>query len=168
MPFEAGSRNIHDVFLSFRGEDTRASFTSHLYSALQNSGIKVFIDDNDLQRGDHISTSLSRAIELSQISIIVFSKNYADSRWCLNELEKIMMCHRTIAQAVVPVFYHVDPSEVRHQKGVFGIAFLSLLNRISNEMEFNPSWERERIPLSWSEALCQAASIAGFVIPNSR
>ncbi|CAK8533386.1 unnamed protein product [Lathyrus sativus] len=50
---------IHDVFLSFRGEDTRASFTSHLYTALQNAGINVFMDDNDLQRGDYISASLS-------------------------------------------------------------------------------------------------------------
>jgi len=65
---------IHDVFLSFRGKDTHASFTSHLYAALQKAGIKVFIDDNELQRGDHITSSLSLAIEQSRISIIVFSK----------------------------------------------------------------------------------------------
>jgi len=47
-----------EVFLSFRGEDTRASFISHLYASLQNAGINVFRDDDSLQRGDHISTSL--------------------------------------------------------------------------------------------------------------
>ncbi|KEH25110.1 disease resistance protein (TIR-NBS-LRR class) [Medicago truncatula] len=51
------SIGIHDVFLSFRGEDTRSSFTSHLYAALQNVGIKVFKDDGELHRGYHISTS---------------------------------------------------------------------------------------------------------------
>nr|WIL60018.1 nodulation protein [Melilotus officinalis] len=150
---------IHDVFLSFRGEDTRSSFTSHLYAALQNAGIEVFRDDNKLQRGDHISTSLSNAIEQSQISLIVFSKNYANSRWCLDELEKIMKFHRTIGQKVVPVFYHLDPSEVRQQTGEFGISFQNLLNQISNEVE---------LVISWREALRQAASIAGFVILNSR
>ncbi|KEH25115.1 putative TIR domain, winged helix-turn-helix DNA-binding domain-containing protein [Medicago truncatula] len=150
---------IHDVFLSFRGEDTRSSFTSHLYAALKNFGIKVFRDDNELQRGDCISTSLSHAIEQSRISIIVFSKNYADSRWCLNELEKIMKCQRTIGQVVVPVFYHVDPSEVRNQKGEFGRAFESLLNRILNEVE---------LALNWKEALRVAAGLAGFVVLNFR
>jgi len=150
---------IHDVFLSFRGEDTRSSFTSHLYAALQNSGIKVFRDDDSLQRGDHISTSLSHAIELSRISIIVFSKNYADSRWCLNELEKIIKCRRTIGQKVVPVFYDVDPTDVRKQEGEFGRAFQSLLNRSSNEVE---------LVQSWKEALRAAASLAGCVVLNFR
>ncbi|GAU43799.1 hypothetical protein TSUD_285510 [Trifolium subterraneum] len=158
MPFETDSRNIYDVFLSFKGEDTRASFTSHLCFALRISAIKVFIDDNEIQRGDHISTALSRAIELSRISIIVFSKNYADSRWCLDELRKIIKCHRTRGQVVLPVFYHVDPSEVRHQKGEFGNAFQSLLDEISDQVE---------LVLSWRETLHQAANIAGFVILNS-
>ncbi|MCH83412.1 TMV resistance protein N-like [Trifolium medium] len=77
-----------------------------------------------------------------------------------------MECHRTIGQVVVPVFYHVDPSEVRHQKGKFGIAFQCLLDKISKELEFNSSWER--VMLSWRETLREAASIAGFVILKSR
>ncbi|GAU43793.1 hypothetical protein TSUD_285450 [Trifolium subterraneum] len=126
---------LYDVFLSFRGKDTRASFTSHLYASLQNAGISVFRDDDSLQRGDQISTSLLFAVEDSRISVIVFSRNYADSRWCLNELVKIMECQRTMGQIVVPVFYDVDPFEVRHQKGVFGKAFQNLLNRISKKEE---------------------------------
>ncbi|MCI40243.1 TMV resistance protein N-like, partial [Trifolium medium] len=69
------------------------------------------MDDDSLQRGERISASLNRAIEESQIAVIVFSRNYGDSRWCLDELVKIMECHRTIGQVVLPVFYDVDPSE---------------------------------------------------------
>ncbi|CAJ2657360.1 unnamed protein product [Trifolium pratense] len=147
----------YEVFLSFRGEDTRASFTSHLYASLQNNGIIVFKDDDSLQRGDHISTSLLEAIEQSKIAVIVFSKNYSDSGWCLNELVKIIECHRTIGQTLLPVFYDVDPSEVRHQTGEFGKAF-SLLSRISKKKDI----------LKWRDALREAASIAGFVVLNSR
>nr|WIL59989.1 nodulation protein [Melilotus officinalis] len=150
----------YDVFLSFRGEDTRASFTSHLNSSLQNSGIIVFKDDQSIQRGDYISISLLQAIENSSISVIVFSKNYADSKSCLQELMKIMECHRTIGQLVLPVFYDVDPSEVRRQTGEFGKSFQNLLNRISQEDEY--------MVLRWRDALHQAASIAGFVVLNSR
>ncbi|XP_027907780.1 TMV resistance protein N-like isoform X2 [Vigna unguiculata] len=131
---EMDNRNF-EVFLSFRGEDTRASFTSHLYAALQNAGIIVFKDDESLPRGKQISPSLRLAIENSPISIVVFSKNYAESRWCLKELEKIMECHRTIGHVVLPVFYDVDPSEVRHQRGDFGKAFQRLLGKIWNEDE---------------------------------
>ncbi|XP_061355696.1 disease resistance protein RPV1-like [Gastrolobium bilobum] len=150
---------IHEVFLSFRGEDTRASFISHLYSSLQNAGITVFIDDDSLQMGDQISTSLMGAIESSEISVIVFSRNYANSRWCLQELEKIMECHRTIGQVVLPVFYDVDPSEVRHQTGKFGKAFQKHLNRISTE---------EDKVLRWRMALRDASGISGFAVLDSR
>jgi len=60
------------VFLSFRGEDTRASFTSHLNTSLLNAGVNVFRDDDSLQRGDAISKSINRAIEQSRIVVVVF------------------------------------------------------------------------------------------------
>jgi hypothetical protein len=100
------------VFLSFRGEDTRAKFISHLYASLQNAGIYVFRDDDEIQRGDRISVSLLQAIGKSRISIVVLSRNYANSRWCMLELENIMDISRTQGMVVVPVFYEIDPSEV--------------------------------------------------------
>ncbi|XP_022632558.1 TMV resistance protein N isoform X2 [Vigna radiata var. radiata] len=124
-----------EVFLSFKGEDTRASFTSHLYTALQNAGIFVFKDDESLPQGKQISRSLRQAIEESRISIVVFSKNYAESWWCLKELEIIMECHKTTGNVVLPVFYDIYPSEVRHQKGDFGEAFQRLLSKFSKEEE---------------------------------
>ncbi|GAU37605.1 hypothetical protein TSUD_365260 [Trifolium subterraneum] len=149
----------YEVFLSFRGEDTRYSFTSHLYASLQNNGIIVFKDDDSLQRGDLISTSLLEAIAQSKIAVIIFSKNYSDSRWCMDELMKIIECQRAIGQTVLPVFYDVDPSEVRHQTGEFGKAFQSLLSRIS---------KNEEMSLKWRDALREAASLAGFVVLNFR
>jgi len=110
---------IHDVFLNFRGEDTRATFVSHLEAALTNAGISTYID-NQLQRGTDLGQELWRAIDGSHISIVVFSKRYTESSWCLNEPKKIMKCHRTQGQVVVPVFYDIEPSVVRYQKGHFG------------------------------------------------
>jgi len=104
----------YDVFLSFRGEDTRRNFTSHLYQGLKNRGIFTFLDDKRLENGDSISEELGKAIEVSQVAVIVFSRNYAMSRWCLNELVKIMECkEEENGQTVIPVFYDVDPSHVR-------------------------------------------------------
>lgn len=117
----------YDVFISFRGEDTRSNFTSHLYAALCRAKIETFID-YQLRRGDEVSPALLKAIEDSNISIVILSKDYASSSWCLDELLKILECKDTtdMGQIVLPVFYHVNPSDVRKQTGSFGEALAKL------------------------------------------
>ena len=92
----------YDVFLSFKGEDIRYGFTDYLYQALCDKGFNTFIDDN-LQRGEEVSVELPKAIELSMISIIIFSKNYVSSIWCLDELIRILECQKN-GQLVLPGF----------------------------------------------------------------
>ena len=94
--------------MNFRAKDIQYGFTSHLYQTLCDRGFNTFIDSN-LQKGEEISTELLKTIEMSIISIIVFSKNYASSTWCLNELVKILEC-RNYSQLVKPIFYKVNPS----------------------------------------------------------
>ena len=96
----------YDVFLSFRGEDTLDNFTDHLYTHLVQRSIKTFRDDQ-LTRGEEIRPGLLKAIEKSRSSIVVFSKKYADSRRCLEELATIMECKQKYGQIVLPIFYHV-------------------------------------------------------------
>ncbi|XP_028069463.1 TMV resistance protein N-like [Camellia sinensis] len=125
----------YDVFLSFRGEDTCKTFTDHLYAALVQARIHTFIDDDELPRGHDISSALLKSIEESRISIVVFSTNYASSRWCLDELVKIIECKNTLGQLVLPIFYDVDPFDVRNQTRCFGEAFGRHEKRYGDEME---------------------------------
>ncbi|KAJ4723817.1 putative disease resistance protein (TIR-NBS-LRR class) [Melia azedarach] len=142
----------HDVFLSFRGEDTRYNFTSHLYSSFCEKQIQTFID-NQLPRGDEISPSLLNTIEASNISVVIFSERYASSGWCLDELVKIIECRNMHGQIVIPIFYCVDPSDVRNQSGVFGEFFSELKQRSQKRLDKLHSWRN---------ALIEAANIAGF------
>ncbi|KAG2665021.1 hypothetical protein I3760_16G110800 [Carya illinoinensis] len=64
----------YDVFLNFRGEDTRKGFTAHLHDALCRKNINTYIDYK-LPRGEEISEELLKAIESSRISIVVLSKS---------------------------------------------------------------------------------------------
>ncbi|CAI9282577.1 unnamed protein product [Lactuca saligna] len=107
----------YDVFLSFRGEDTHSNFVDHLYYALQQKNIHTYKDDEGIKKGKRISDELIRSIEESRFYIIIFS-NYASSSWCLDELVKIMECHGTAEHTAYPVFYDVEPSEVRRQSGI--------------------------------------------------
>lgn len=118
--------NGYDVFLSFRGSDTRKKFTDHLYYRLVNTGtvpINVFKDDKSIPIGEDFSSQILGAISRSKILIPIISKNYATSKWCLRELIHMMDCKNSGSHIVLPIFYEVKPSDVRHLKGNFGDAF---------------------------------------------
>nr|XP_025656388.1 uncharacterized protein LOC112751452 [Arachis hypogaea] len=122
FPFTTTFPFTYDAFLSFRGEDTRSGFTGYLYYSLTNRGIKTFIDDEELGRGKEIASSLFTAIEQSRAAVVVLSKNYASSSFCLDELVKILECVKGKGRLIIPVFYDVDPSHVRKQTGTYGEA----------------------------------------------
>ncbi|KAL4636551.1 hypothetical protein ACB092_03G018000 [Castanea dentata] len=143
----------YDVFLSFRGEDTRNNFAGHLYTALDNKGIYTFKDDEKLPRGTIIKSELFKAIEESRFAVVILSKDYASSSWCLIELAKIIQCMKTTGLTVLPVFHEVDPSDVRHLRGVFEGAFAEHSVRFEDKIdEVN----------NWRAALVEVANIAGW------
>ncbi|CAN6722111.1 unnamed protein product [Malus baccata var. baccata] len=151
----------YDVFLSFRGEDTHKGFTSHLQAALKDEGYQAYMDDDNLKRGEEIKEELFRAIEESRISIIVFSKRYADSSWCLDELVKIMECRYKLGRHVLPIFYHVDPSHVRKQNGVFAQAFQNHKMDIRKEKDDKEREAKKERVKQWRKALTEAANLSG-------
>ncbi|XP_048136665.1 LOW QUALITY PROTEIN: disease resistance protein TAO1-like [Rhodamnia argentea] len=126
----------YDVFLSFRGSDTRKGFTDQLYHSLVNAGIVpigMFRDENSTPIGEEFGSWILDAISRSKISIPIISENYASSKWCLRELIRIMYWKRSTSHMVLPIFYKVAPSDVRHLKGNFGEAFYSRQERFDKK-----------------------------------
>ncbi|XP_042959076.1 disease resistance protein TAO1-like isoform X21 [Carya illinoinensis] len=140
LPSSSTARWKHDVFLSFCGEDTRRSFTDHLYSYLKGKGILVFRDDESLERGTYISQELMQAIQESRYAIVIFSKNYAFSKWCLRELAEIVEWEEKKNLTIIPIFYHVDPSHVRKQRGTFAEAFAAHEKDPMVDIEESNTW----------------------------
>ncbi|KAB2006496.1 hypothetical protein ES319_D11G349800v1 [Gossypium barbadense] len=151
------SKKIYDVFLSFRGEDTRKNFTDHLYAALKRSGIVTFRDDPKLEAGEEIAPELFKAIQQSWCSVIVFSQTYAFSSWCLEELAEIVKQHNNDGHKMFPIFYDVDPSDLRKQKGKVEEAFARHEERYKEESE-----KIQR----WRNALIQVAAVKGWHLNN--
>ncbi|GAU19088.1 hypothetical protein TSUD_79100 [Trifolium subterraneum] len=139
----------YDVFLSFRGEDTRENFTSHLYKDLCRKNIETFIDYR-IESGDEVSPALNNAIENSTIYVVILSEHYASSRWCLDELKKILDCRQRHGREVIPVFYKVDPSDVRHQRGSYEKDIIEQHKRFGNKVD------------AWKAALTQVANLSGL------
>ncbi|PON67439.1 TIR-NBS-LRR-like protein [Parasponia andersonii] len=142
-----------DVFLSFRGEDTRHGFVKILYESLDKKGVRAFRDDDGLNRGDEIAPSLLEAIDDSAAAIVVLSPRYAESRWCLEELAKICECPNKL---ILPVFHRVDPSDVRRQNGPFEEHF-----RVHEQKSQNDK------VLRWRRAMEKVGGTAGWVFKDS-
>ncbi|ANM67383.1 Disease resistance protein (TIR-NBS-LRR class) family [Arabidopsis thaliana] len=137
---------VYDVFTSFSGEDIRVTFLTHFLKELDRKMIIAF-KDNEIERGNSIGTELIQAIKDSRIAVVVFSKKYSSSSWCLNELVEIVNCK----EIVIPVFYDLDPSDVRKQEGEFGESFKETCkNRTDYEIQ------------RWGQALTNVANIAGY------
>ncbi|CAH1418864.1 unnamed protein product [Lactuca virosa] len=150
--------SCHDVFLSFRGEDTRNSFTDHLYAALKRAGVRTFRDNDNIDRGEDLKPEIERAIKESRASIVVLSEKYANSRWCLDELLLILKQRRSFNHFVLPVFYHVDPSDVRNQRQSFTI-------NVEEGVE-GSKWTEYNVN-QWKAALTEVADLTGMVVSGS-
>ncbi|XP_022717988.1 TMV resistance protein N-like [Durio zibethinus] len=151
-------QHSYHVFLSFRGTDTRKNFTDHLYMALVQAGIRTFRDDDEIERGKNIWDEIEKVIfHQSKISIIVFSKDYASSKWCLNELVKIMEHRKSSQHNVLPVFYDVDPSQVKKQTGSYAEAFARHEKTFKFEMDMVQKWRA---------ALKEVVDLGGMVLQD--
>ena len=153
----SAARRKYDVFLSFRGEDTRYTLADLLYDAFNQKGFNAFKDDEKLEKGKTISPELSRAIEESRFAVVIFSKNYASSTWCLDELAKIFHCEKHMGMKILPVFYDVEPSDVRKQMGTFAQAF------IEHEKRFKENMEKVKM---WRAALTHVGNLVGWPLMN--
>lgn len=136
---------MYHVFLSFRGTDTRTSFTDHLYSSLTKAGIIPFRDNDEIERGEDIKSELERGIKQSKMAIIIFSENYASSKACLYEVEMILEHHeKSAGHIILPVFYHIEPAEIKQQ---------------ARDLATVATEERQ---IRWAAALKKVASLGGM------
>ncbi|CAL9247718.1 unnamed protein product [Arabidopsis halleri] len=139
----------HHVFPSFHGADVRTTILSHIMETFRRKGIDTFIDNN-IERSKSIGPELKEAIRGSKIAIVLLSKNYASSSWCLDELAEIMNCREVLGQIVMTIFYEVEPTDIKKQTGDFGKAFRKTCKGKTKE-------HIER----WRKALQDVATIAG-------
>ena len=122
----------HDVYISFSGTDyTLDDFVHQLSNALRRKRIRAFADPKRLKSSSSSSGSEefgaipdARKIEKSKIAIVVLSRKYASTAWCLDELLQILRCRRERGQVVIPVFDGEFPVLAEERLGSCGAEFL--------------------------------------------
>lgn len=144
----------YEVFLNFRGEDTRYNFTDFLYDRLVDAGVHVFRDEEKLPIGDVISEKLVRAINSSILYIPIFSLTYAFSIWCLRELALMVdnVSKSEGQKSILPIFLHVEPKDVKLKTPLYCAAFEKHKEDFPNEVE------------GWKSALEEVDEIKGWKV----
>ncbi|KAF8041392.1 hypothetical protein BT93_A0100 [Corymbia citriodora subsp. variegata] len=142
----------YEVFLSFRGPDTRQGFADCLYHDMQEANIRVFFDEEGLHVGKEIADELPMAIKKSKIYVPIFSKGYASSPWCLRELAQMVDCVKSkpSEKEIIPILYNVKPRDVKLKSQ----QYISALEE--HEKKFGCKTRRE-----WENALKSVAKIKG-------
>ncbi|CAM6035318.1 unnamed protein product [Sphagnum compactum] len=144
---------IFDVFLNHRGPDVKGGFASHLHQALQEARCRPFLDKESLEKGQHGQKKIYEALGCASVHVAIFSKHYADSEHCLDELCAMLESEKLI----IPVFYDVSPNDLccKLQNGPYTKAFRKIHGR-------RPASEVKK----WKDALCRAAELSGFKLAD--
>ncbi|KAJ4980702.1 hypothetical protein NE237_031539 [Protea cynaroides] len=143
------------VFISYRQEDTGNTFTGFLHSALKREGINVFLDMKNLPRGQEILSNLFLAIQSSKISIPVISKHYVYGKWCLIELTEMVERYESNCQIILPIFFDVEPLDVKNQTGIVAAAF----------KKHKKKYEKQILE-RWMKALTVVGGILGYQLKD--
>ncbi|XP_014516026.1 disease resistance protein RLM3-like [Vigna radiata var. radiata] len=143
----------YDVLINFIGEDINRKFVSHLNSALSTVGLTTFLLHPNAVKSSHIQQPI---LGQCWIAIVVFTQTYSQSAWCLNQLQQIIKWHQTYRLKVLPVYYEIQPSDVRLQKGDFGKALKATAQQTFSGEELKHGM------FMWSHALTKAAEFFGW------
>ncbi|XP_030546455.1 disease resistance protein L6-like [Rhodamnia argentea] len=141
----------YEVFLSFRGLEMRRGFADFLCTMLSDTGIRVFRDEEELESGKENYQQPIQVIEQCKISIPIISEEYASSRNCLTELGQMVKGMDNSNRIIIPIFYYVDPSDVRDCNGPFASSFVEHKERGVSDSVID----------SWKSALRRIGELEG-------
>jgi len=156
----------YDVFINHRGPDVKKTFASHLYHSLTERGVKVFLDKEELEKGDSNWCQIKDAIRVASVHIALFSPTYALSNWCLDELLLMLESMGESRSTIIPIFFGVKPSKLRWTEGEDG-EYAQALRTLQNKKtaDFQPRYDSNTIK-KWKQALYDVAEISGFELED--
>ncbi|KAH7431032.1 hypothetical protein KP509_08G026400 [Ceratopteris richardii] len=146
----------YDVFIRHWREDTQLNAVSVLRGILLSRGITPFVVGyGKNERETEPISEVLNAMKSSKVHVILLSPNFASSKRFLEEVVHIMNTQDSSEASdasrkpkVLPIFYDVEPSIVRHQQKDYDFS------------KFPGSTEEERE--RWASALRKLSLLHGF------
>lgn len=127
------SKPTHDVFVCHASEDK--GFVGPLVKALKRAGVKVWYDEDFLQWGDGLRSSIDRGLVNSRYGIVVFSKAFLKKKhWTEHELNGLFAKERNGRKVILPIWHKITDRELLQYSPAFAdrIAMISKRDSIGD------------------------------------
>ena len=111
-PDESGQ--TWDVFISHASED-KTAIAVPLAIALQELGLRVWIDRGELRIGDSLRRKIDYGLAHSSFGIVVFSKSFFAKGWPQYELDGIVGLSVAGKQRMLPIWHEISKDDVEQQ-----------------------------------------------------
>eukprot|EP00253_Pinus_taeda_P025787 PITA_25787 len=163
----SGNKAPYQVFINHRGPDTKLSIAAHLHNRLHDLGLQVFLDKEEMEKGDFFTSQIAAAIRDASVHITIFSPRYAESEWCLNELLLMLESMQSSRSTIIPIFCGVSPADLRWtlgKDGVYAKALAELEQKKTTDSQTHqrkPHYDPDIIE-KWRNALSNVSNIDGF------
>jgi len=102
----------YDLFISHDVKD-RSGFTTQLVLGLKQSGLKVWYSSHDLKPGDDLPTEIKWAMDNSRFGLPIFTSNYMESNWGMQEFNYLMIKEKIEKRKVIiPIWHNITLNEI--------------------------------------------------------
>ncbi|MFZ4701216.1 MAG: TIR domain-containing protein, partial [Candidatus Methylumidiphilus sp.] len=103
-----GDKEYH-VFVSYRSTDR--PWAMSLVARMEGAGLKVFIDQKELEPGRYLAEQLEDAMRRSRAAVVLVSRGWLDSPWC-NQEQQVLTQRAVEDKAFILVPLRLDKSEM--------------------------------------------------------
>ena len=101
----------YDVFISHSSRD-KDEVARPLAQALEDRGLQVWLDEEQLQVGDSIRRGIDAALRESRFGLVVLSPAYLNSEWGQKELDAFFAKEKYNTKSILPIYHGINIEDV--------------------------------------------------------
>lgn len=101
----------YDIFISHASEDKK-EVVLPLEKLLLSSGLKVWVDANEITVGDSLIQKIDKGLAKSRFGVVILSPNFFAKEWPQRELSGLVTKERGLDKVILPIWHLVDHETV--------------------------------------------------------
>lgn len=105
------SEQQKDIFLSHASED-KETVALPLARLLEQSGLTVWLDVQELSVGDRLRESLDAALRVSRFGVVILSPAFFIKTWPQRELSALLAMEKYRNKVILPVLHNLNSEQV--------------------------------------------------------
>jgi hypothetical protein len=100
---------LWDVFISHASED-KAEVARPLAKLLNEMGLRVWLDEQQLLLGDSLSRKINAGLAMSRFGVLVLSKTFLEKDYPQREMQALLARQTADERYILPILHKVDHS----------------------------------------------------------